>query len=150
MRIGPPKWRCVSLDEAGVPTGFPFGDLEYAQKRLAPYGLFLCWSRHQQAFVLYSKRGAKYISQFTFWEHKSGKIIPVSRRRVDWLCQAYDRFCRTSGKTIKSRLLEAGKAKKEKRSREMREHVTPRIKEAYIEAQKRLGKKTRRITVPMG
>jgi len=78
MRIGPEKWRWVSIDTIGVPTGGRYGHPEQVAKEIEPLGYQLAWSQLFGAFVLYTVGADQRIRhEFTFYNAKDLIPIPV-------------------------------------------------------------------------
>jgi len=78
MRIGPEKWRWVSIDTLGVPSGGRYGHPAQVAREVEPLGYKLAWSQRFNAFVLYSVGADQRIRcEFTFYNAKDMIPIPV-------------------------------------------------------------------------
>jgi hypothetical protein len=83
-RVGPSFWRAVSIDTAGVPHGGPHGNVSRFAKEAGARGLYLCWSRPQRCFGLYSKRAGKYHWQMALKRPDNGAPIALTSEAL-WL-----------------------------------------------------------------
>ena len=77
MMVGPPGWRAVSIDAAGVPTGGAYGSVRWFAAECERVHLKVAWSRLHEAFIIYSELGpTKLVCQYLC--QRNGRPIPLS------------------------------------------------------------------------
>jgi hypothetical protein len=150
MRAGPKSWCCVTTDTAGVPHGGAYGDVDTFEEEAKKHRLYLAWSRICKCFLIYTRRGArKYVCQLKLWDEKRGKPIPVSRALLKLMLIMWEKFCRTSDRSIQSAIALSQKCEKEKILAERREFNEYTRDDRARETRHRLGRRTRPlISVP--
>ncbi len=82
MVIGPERWRWVSIDTPGVPTGGKYGNVEEFVKLIEPHGWKLAWSKVWNCFCLYEERPDGTIADLMHFVYPNGEPIPLS---PDWI-----------------------------------------------------------------
>ena len=79
MRVGPERWRWVSIDSAGVPTGGQYGQPALLAEMIESLGLKLAWSWLYKCFVLYEVRAdGRIVDHFHFRRPIGLTTIPVT------------------------------------------------------------------------
>jgi len=79
MRVGPERWRWVTIDSAGVPTGGQYGQVQFVAEMIEPLGLRLAWSHVWRCFCVYEARAdGRIIDHFHFRRPMEGTVIPLT------------------------------------------------------------------------
>ena len=104
MRIGPEKWRWVTIDSVGVPRGGVFGRPRAIAKKLARFGIHLAWSQIAHCFDLYTTTAdGRLIHQFRCKKLGTGDPIVLCDELVDLMVHL-QKHC-PSGETMANRLV---------------------------------------------
>ncbi len=89
----------VSLDTAGVPQGGRYGDVRRFSSRAARYGIHVGWSRAREAFIVYTRRGRKFICQ-QLCVRPDGEPVPLGEAYLQVLRHLRDKFAKCTGSAI--------------------------------------------------
>ncbi len=99
MVIGPPQWKAVSIDSAGVPQGGPFGDVRHFAAACDKVHLKVAWSRLHETFVIFSQPGpTKWVCQYLC--QRNGRPVPLSPALLWVLLYLWESQSRQGVKTL--------------------------------------------------